>query len=79
MGTGRDHLGVGSGMSAPLDLVDLVALAILFANIPLMVVVYGRLNPKEHHHCTKPRHDRGEYLPPFEPWDGSPRYKKGDH
>lgn len=79
MGTGRDHLGMGSGMSAPLDLVDLVALAILFANIPLMVVVYGRLNPKEHHHCTKPRHDRGEYLPPFEPWDGSPRYKKGDH
>ena len=66
-------------MSAPLDLVDLVALAILFANIPLMSAVYGRLNPKEHPHCTKRRHDRGEYLPPFEPWDGSPRYKKGDH
>lgn len=62
-----------------LDLVDLVALAILFANIPLMIAVYGRLNPKEHQHCTKRRHERGEYLPPFEPWDGSPRYKKGDH
>ena len=78
MGTGRDHLGMGSGMRA-LDLVDLVALAILFANIPLMIAVYGRLNPKEHPHCTKRRHERGEYLPPFEPWDGSPRYKQGDH
>ena len=78
MGVSRDHLGVGSGMRA-LDLVDLVALAVLFANIPLMISVYGRLNPKEHPRCTKPRHDRGEYLPPFEPWDGSPRYKQGDH
>ena len=78
MGVSRDHLGVGSGMRA-LDLVDLVALAVLFANIPLMISVYGRLNPKEHPRCTKPRHDRGEYLPPFEPWDGSPHYKKGDH
>jgi hypothetical protein len=66
-------------MRPPLDLVDLVALAVLFANIPLMIAVYGRLNPKENPHCTKPRHERGEYLPPFEPWDGSPRYKKGDH
>lgn len=66
-------------MSAPLDLVDLVALAVLFGNIPLMIAVYGRLNPKEHHHCTKPRHERREYLPPFEPWDGSPYFRKGDH
>ena len=78
MGTGRDHRGMGSGMRA-LDLIDLVALAILFANIPLMIAVYGRLNPKEHPRCTKPRHDRGEYLPPFEPWDGSPHFRKGDH